>query len=701
MNEQEAQKRIELLKQKIKKLNYDYFVLDKSTVSESVRDSLKKELIELESVFPQFVTKDSPSQRVGSALSGKFAKIKHLTTKKSLSDVFSDEEMQQWYTRIKKLVSGDIEFVCELKLDGLNITIHYEKGLFKRAITRGNGIEGEDVTHSAKTIEAIPLKLKEQVDLEISGEIFLPKKSFEALNKAQKQSKGKLYANVRNLAAGAIRQLDPKVAAGRGLDVNFYEIGKSNLKPEPKTQDEILKTFRNNGLPIEPNHEVFKKIEDVVEFCEKWEKKRNSLPYEIDGVVIKVNSLEQQKKMGKTAKTPRYAVAYKFPAEQVTSKVLDIILQVGRTGAVTPVAVMKPVLVAGSVVSRATLHNEDEINKKDVRIGDTVIIQKAGDVIPEVVESLKDMRTGKEKPFRFPHACPVCEAKLERKEGEAAYRCPNSKCPGKQRESFSHFVSKKGFNIEGLGEKVVKQLLEAGLIQDFADVFTLSKRDLMNLEFFKDKKADNLLEAVEEASHIPIERFIFSLGIRLMGETSSYDFAKYLIAHAKHSDKKIEKTERPSEELTLFEAPKKQPKKEEFSVLDMIATVEAISFDHLENIDGVGEKAAAYIYEWFRKKTSLKLLEKLYKAGITLNISNINTKGKFSGKSFVVTGSLEDMTRDQVKEFIKQNGGKVLSTVTQDLNYLVVGEKPGSKLLKAKELGVSVITEDKLKEITI
>ena len=691
MNEQEAKKRIDLLKKKIKTLNYDYFVLDKSTVNESVRDSLKRELTELEQVFPRLITEDSPTQRVGSALSGKFEKIKHTTTKKSLADVFSAEEIKAWHKKIKKLVPDKIEFICEPKLDGLNITIHYHKGQFTQAITRGNGIEGEDVTHSAKTIEAIPLSISKPIDLEISGEIFLPKKQFERINKEQKSKDQKLYANVRNLAAGAIRQLDPKVAAERGLDVNFYEIGASSLTPQ--TQEEVLKSFKDLGLPVEPNFHKTSSIDEVVNFCKKWEKKRDSLPYEIDGIVIKVNSLSQQKKMGKTAKTPRYAVAYKFPAQQVTSKVLDIILQVGRTGAVTPVAVMKPTLVAGSVVSRATLHNEDEINKKDIRIGDTVIMQKAGDVIPEVVESIKDLRTGKEKRFRFPYACPVCGEPIERKEGEAAYRCENQFCPAKQREGFSHFVSKKGFNIDGLGEKVVAQLLESGLIQDFADVFLLKKLDLMPLELFKDKRAENLVVSLEDASHIPIERFIFSLGIRLLGETSSYDFANYLLHHKKKSEKHLEKIEKETDELKLFEesTPQNKSQQEDFSILDLIETVQSVKFEELENIDGVGEKVAAYIFEWFHDPDNTKLLEKFYKVGITLDTSNVGRIGKFTGKSFVLTGTLQDMTRDQAKEFIKQNGGKVLSSVSKDLDYLVVGENAGSKLKKAEELGVKVI----------
>ncbi|MBT3865355.1 NAD-dependent DNA ligase LigA [Candidatus Peregrinibacteria bacterium] len=699
MDEQDAKKKIDLLKSKIKKLNYDYFVLDKSTVSESVRDSLKRELVELEAEYPNLITPDSPTQRVGSALSGKFKRIKHLTAKKSLADVFSGEEIEEWYGRIKKLTPETIEFICELKLDGLNITVHYEKGLFVRAVTRGNGVEGEDVTHAVKTVEAIPLKLEKEIDLEISGEIFLPKKAFEKINKEQEKTSGKLYANVRNLAAGAIRQLDPKVAASRGLDVDFYEIGKNNIAPSPKSQEEVLKTFKSLGLPTEPHYEHFEKIEDVVKFCEKWETKRNDLPYEIDGIVIKVNFLTQQQQMGKTAKTPRYAVAYKFPAEQVTSQVEDITLQVGRTGAITPVAIMKPVLVAGSVVSRATLHNEDEIAKKDVRIGDTVILQKAGDVIPEVVESLKDMRTGKEKKFKFPANCPVCDEKIERKEQEAAYRCTNIDCPGKRQESFSHFVSKKAFDIDGLGEKVIQQLLAEGLLKDFADIFMLKRSDLLPLELFKEKRVENTLESTEKAKTIPIEKLLFGLGVRLMGETGSYDLAKYFLLHQTKSSQKIERYKKEKDEQTLFEVPEDSPTEEEFSVLDLMETAQAIPLEDLENIDGIGGKAATYVYEWFQDPANKKLLEKLYKVGVVLTTENISTSGKLSGQSFLITGTLNEMTRDQTKDLIKKNGGKVVSTVTKDLDFLIVGESPGSKFKKAKELEIKTITETEFKKM--
>ena len=364
---------------------------------------------------------------------------------------------------------------------------------------------------------------------------------------------------------------------------------------------------------------------------------------------------------------------------------------------------MKPTLVAGSVVSRATLHNEDEINRKDVRIGDTVIMQKAGDVIPEIVESLKDMRTGKEKKFHFPKNCPVCDKPISRKEGAAAYRCDNPICPAKQKECFSHFVSKKGFNIDGLGEKVVAQLLDDGLIKDFADVFLLKKSELLQLDFFKEKRAQKLVDSTKEASNIAIERFLFSLGIRLMGETSSYDFANYILHHKKKSNKSLNKIEKEPDELTLFNESEKTENtnaKEDFSILDLIKTIQSIKFEQLENIDGVGEKVAAYIYEWFSDPTNLELLEKFYKVGITLDISNVGREGKLTGKSFVITGTLDGMTRDQAKELIKQNGGKVLSSITKDLDYLVVGENAGSKLKKAIELGVKTLEKNELEKLT-
>jgi len=690
MDKKEVKQRIEKLKEKILELNYKYFVLDESEVKESVRDSLKRELIELEAKYPEFITKDSPTQRVGSVLSGKFEKIKHLTPKKSLSDVFSEDEIREWCERIKKLVDGKIEFVCELKIDGLNITIQYKKGIFERALTRGDGEFGEDVTHSVKTIESIPLRLNETLDLEISGEVFMPKKSFEKLEG---------FANPRNAAAGSVRQLDPQITAQRNLDMFFYHVDKNTLPKNVQTQEDTLKTFKKLGLKVCEHYKKLSSIEDVIKFCKSWHEKRDNLPYEIDGIVVKVNDFHQQNIMGFTAKAPRYAIAYKFPAQQVSTQILDIILQVGRTGAITPVAVMKPTLVAGSTVSRATLHNEDEIQKKDVRIGDTVIIQKAGDVIPEVVEVIKDLRTGNEKPFKFPKICPICESPIERKEGEAAYRCTNPDCYAVQKEGLSHFVSQKAFNIIGLGDKLSMQLIDEGIIQDPADIFRITKQDLLTLDLFQDKRADNLIESIEKAKKVPLDHFIYALGIRFLGEQSSYDLAKFILTKKKYSDKKIERYKKKTSQESLFGETEEEEVKEEFSILDLIATMQEFTLEDIVNIDGVGEKTGGIIYEWFSHKNNQKYLEKLYRVGVILDIAPLKSTGNLNGKSFVVTGSLKDFTRDQIKDVIKQNGGKVHSSVTKDTNFLIVGEDPGSKLRDAEALGVKIISEQEFKKI--
>ncbi len=698
MNRIEAKKRISKLKEKIKELNYQYFVLDNSTVSESVRDSLKRDLIELETEFPEFITPDSPTQRVGSVLSGRFAKRSHASPKKSLSDVFNAEEIHEWFERISKLVSTKIEFVCELKIDGLNITIQYEKGLFKRALTRGDGVMGEDVTHTIRTIESIPLRLNSDVDVEVSGEVFMPKKSFEELNKSQKNHDLPPFANPRNAAAGTVRQLDPQVAASRNLDMFFYHLDKNNLPENVDTQDKLLQTFEKLGLKVCKHYGKISNIDEVIGFCKSWVKKRDKLPFEIDGIVIKVNDFAQQSAMGFTAKAPRYAIAYKFPAIQVSSRILDIKLQVGRTGAITPVAVMTPTFVAGSTVSHATLHNEDEIGKKDIRIGDTVIIRKAGDVIPEVVEVLKDLRTGHEKIFKFPKICPVCESPIIRQENESAYRCTNKNCYAVRREGFAHFVSKKGFNIDGLGDKVVGQLIDEGLVQDPSDIFLLKKSDLLELNLFQDRRADNLLNAIAKAKTISLDHFIFALGVRYLGEQSSYDLARFILSHTKKSTKKIIRQKAKHSQTTLFEE-ESNDEHFDFSILDLIATITSFSLAELINVDGVGEKTGSVIYEWFNDKRNQRYLEKLYRVGINLKIDGLNSSGTLLGKSFVITGSLASLARHQAKDLIKQHGGKIRSAITADTDFLIVGKEPGSKLKKARELGVKILTEDEFKKL--
>jgi DNA ligase (NAD+) len=666
MNREEAEKRIQKLKELIKDLNYKYFVLDQSDVDESVRDSLKRELIELESTYPGLITPDSPTQRVGSALSGRFPKLKHKSPKKSLADVFSSDEINDWYKRVSKLSSGPIEFLCELKIDGLNITINYEKGLLKSALTRGDGSVGEDVTHSIKTIRSIPLKLSQDLDLEVSGETFIPNAEFKKLNESQEEQGLPAYANPRNTAAGSVRQLDPQITASRNLDMFFYHTDKTSLNLEVKSQEELLQTLQQLGLKVCKHYRKFQRIEDVITFCEQWHEKRHKLDYEIDGIVIKVNDFTQQKAMGYTAKAPRYAVAYKFPAERVSSRILDIILQVGRTGAITPVAVMTPTLVAGSTVSRATLHNEDEIRRKDVRIGDTVIIQKAGDIIPEVVEVITDLRVGSEQSFSFPDHCPVCHSEISRKEGEAAYYCSNKACYAQEKERIAHFVSKKGLNIDGLGDKVVAQLIESGLIQDPADLFLLKPDDVSSLDLFKEKRTSNLFESLNNAKIVKIDNFLFALGIRYLGEQSCYEFAKFIFTHNNQS---------------------------QLSISDLLEATSALSFDEIKDIDGVGEKIAQTIYGWFAEEDNQNLLKKLESVGIQLDTNHLNSSGKLEGQSFVLTGTLSNLTRDQAKSLIKENGGKVSSSVSKDTNFLLAGESSGSKLTKAKNLGVSVISE--------
>ncbi len=670
MDKAEAKIRIKKLKEKINDLNFKYFVLDQSEVSESVRDSLKRELIDLESEFPEYITFDSPTQRVGSVLSGRFRQVEHKKRKLSLADVFSEEEILEWYDRTKKLTSNKIEFVCELKIDGLNITIHYENGIFMRAVTRGNGVTGEDVTHTVKTIQSIPLTLRKNLNVDVSGEVFLPKKSFEKLNEQQSLLGLPPFANPRNAAAGSVRQLDPHVTAGRNLEMFFYQLDQDDAAPNIDTQEDVLNNLRNLGLKVCSHFKKVNSIEEVIDFCKKWTAKRESLPYEIDGVVVKVNDFAQQAEMGFTAKAPRFAIAYKFPAQQVSSKILDIILQVGRTGAVTPVAVMTPVFVAGSTVSRATLHNQDEINKKDIRIGDTVIIQKAGDIIPEVVEVIKDLRTGHEKKFIFPNSCPVCGSAIIRKHGEVAFYCSNKNCYAVERERIIHFVSKKGFDIEGLGEKVVAQFIDAGLIRDPGDIFSLKPEDIMGLELFKEKRTNNLFTNIEKSKQIGLDRFIYALGIRYLGEQSSYDLAKFIASQV----------QRPT-------------------ITELLRFIRSLQIEEINNIDGVGDKICQTIFDWFHNKSSVEYLKKLKKAGIKLNIDHLKSAGNLNGKSFVLTGTLSSMTRDQAKDKIKKNGGKIHSTITKDTNYLIAGEAAGSKLKKATDLGIKVINEEEFQKM--
>ncbi|MFA6435906.1 MAG: NAD-dependent DNA ligase LigA [Candidatus Gracilibacteria bacterium] len=661
ITEAQAKTRIEKLREEIRQRNYEYFVLDESKVSEAVRDALKRELKGLEEQFPKLITPDSPTQRVGSVLSGRFEKVQHKTRKWSLQDVFSSEEIREWGERLERFLPGEtFEFVCELKIDGLNVSLWYEEGKLVKALTRGNGEQGEDITHTARTIAGVPLVLQEPVTLEVSGEVFMPKKSFEKL-------KGE-FANPRNAAAGTVRQLNPQVAADRDLDFFAYSLGENDLKIAPKTQVEILEQFQHLGLRVNKKFEQKKTLEDVIRFCEKT--KRDDLQYEIDGIVIKVNSLDQQERLGYTGKAPRHSVAYKFAAEQTTSRVLNIIIQVGRTGALTPVAILEPTLVAGSTVSRATLHNEGELTRKDVRIGDTVILQKAGDVIPEVVEVLKNLRTGKEQVFVFPKKCPMCGGEVERPEDEAVARCKNKECFAVQRENIIHFVSRGALNIDGLGEKIVDQLLEEGLVGNVADLFTLTHDDFLTLPFFKDKRAGNLIKSLEKAKKTELGRLLFGLGIRFVGEQAS-DLVSVFIEQKNSSEKE-------GGNLTLKKVGE---------------IGESILAEEWQAIEGIGERIGNSLFEWFHDEKNQKLLQELEENGVTLKRGDAEiVSDKWKGKTFVITGTLSH-PREEIKAWIKANGGHVSDSVSAQTDFLVAGENPGSKYEKAKALGVAILGE--------
>jgi DNA ligase (NAD+) len=555
--------------------------------------------------------------------------------------------------------------VCELKIDGLNITVHYKNGFYERAITRGDGVIGEDVTHAVKTIECVPLSLTKNIDLEVSGEVYISKSEFQRINEDQKKRGLEEFANPRNAAAGSVRQLDPGITAARNLAAFFYEMGENNMDHPPQTQLEVLDQFKELGLPVNPEYHYFGTIEDVVNYLKSWHQKKNTLSYEIDGIVIKVNKKAQQKILGFTSKAPRFAMAYKFPAEQATTKVLDIHVQVGRTGILTPVAILSPVKVAGSTISRATLHNEDELERKDVRIGDTAIIQKAGDVIPEIVSVLKDLRIGNEKKFQFPSFCPTCDGKVIREEGEAAHRCINPECPAQDRERFIHFV--RAFDIEGLGEKVVEQLIETQLAEDLADIFTLTKEDLMQLPLFKEKRSFNIIQAIEEAREISLDKLLFALGIRHVGEETAIELAHFF------------ENEKKSEHITIPE---------------LIQLGTGLKPERLEEIEGFGEKVAKSVCNWFISEKNQQFLEKLGRVGVTIKPRQKTGEQKLAQKCFVITGSLRTMSREDIKKKIRSLGGKIQGSVNNKTDYLVSGENPGTKYKEAKKIGITIITEE-------
>jgi DNA ligase (NAD+) len=664
MDLQTAEKRIKDLQNLLHQYDYEYHVLDKPSVPDAEYDRLMRELVELESQFPQFRTPDSPTQRVGGEVLDMFNKVQHRTPMLSLANAFNEQDLRDFDRRIRQMIGNDVAYVCELKIDGLAVSLRYEDGLFVQGATRGDGTTGEDITANLKTIRSIPLRLKEPVTIEVRGEVFMPKRSFEALNKVRKERGEEPFANPRNAAAGSLRQLDPRIAASRNLDIFLYGIGDVG-ETGVKSHSEGLDLLEKLGFKTNKERKTCENIEEVIEFVNGWIEKRPNLAYDIDGIVIKVDSLEQQRELGTTAKSPRWAIAYKFPAEEVVTILKDIELSVGRTGVVTPTAILEPVRVAGTTVQRASLHNEDLIREKDIKIGDHVVVKKAGDIIPEVVNVLADRRTGEEKDFHMPTQCPECGSELVRLDGEVALRCINPKCPAQIREGLIHFVSRNAMNIEGLGEKVISQLFAANLVHDVADIYKLTREQLLGLERMGEKSVHNLLQAIEASKQNSLERLLFGLGIRHVGEKAAKTLAM------------------------------------EFGTMDRLASA---SKEELTAINEIGEKMADSIVAFFEMEEVRELIQELKAAEVNMEykgpkpVSPSESDSFFAGKTIVLTGKLAQLTRNEAKEKIEALGGNVAGSVSKKTDLVIAGEDAGSKLTKAVDLGIEVWDEERLLE---
>lgn len=667
MDKQTAQKRIEKLRDLINYHREQYHVYDREEIPESALDSLKKELSDLEEAYPELVTSDSPTQRVAGKALDKFQKITHVIPQWSFHDAFSEEDMIQFDTKIKrhleKVLGKKVQptYTVELKIDGFKIVLTYKEGKLESAATRGDGKVGEDVTMNVRTIEAVPLILNEPQDIIVEGEIWMPKKSFDLLNKKRQDQGEEQYANPRNVAAGTIRQLDPRIVAQRNLDIFVYDIAQTKRTFTKQTEE--LQELQQLGFKVNQEFKYCKTMDEVINFWKLWQDKKDNQEYLIDGVVVKVDEIEYQEALGYTGKAPRFAIALKFPAEQVTTVVEDIHFQVGRTGVITPVAHLRPVQVAGSTVSRATLHNEDEIKRLDVRVGDTVILQKAGDIIPQVVEVLKSLRPKNTQEFVFPKKIHECggDGSIERIPGQAAYRCIDVRSDELEKQKLAYFASKKSFDIEHCGPKVIAQLYDAGLIQTPVDLFTLQKGDLESLERFGEKSADNLLAALKAKQTIPLHRLLTSLSIHHVGEETAVLLS------------------------------------EKFSNLEALRVATSAE---LEAIDGIGSVVAESLVTWFANDANAKMLNQLLKH-VTVQDQSFQVKeGFFTGKSVVLTGTLHEMSRDTAVDIIRNQGGSIVSSVSKKTDYVVAGEKAGFKLTKAQDLGVEVLDEKEFLEKT-
>ena len=657
--------RITKLREAIDKYRYEYHVLDTESISIEALDALKHELAVLEEQYPELVTPDSPTQRVAGKALPEFKKIKHAVAQWSFNDVFNEEEVRAFDERVQKNVraafgaTARATYTVELKIDGLKIVLTYEKGALKTAATRGDGVVGEDVTMNVRTIHSVPLTLRRAVDVVVEGEVWMGKKGLVSLNKKRKKEGESEFANPRNAAAGAIRQLDPKVAATRPLNTFIYDLAKTS-EVTPHSQWGELELLQELGFKVNRYAQHFKEIDEAIDFWKSWKNKKDREDYLIDGIVVKVNERTYQEHLGYTGKAPRFAVAFKFPAEQVTTVVEDIVLQIGRTGIVTPVAHLSPVTVAGVVVSRATLHNEDQIKRLDVRVGDTVVIQRAGDVIPEVVQVISELRPKTSKKYTFPKKVPECggDGSIERVPGMAAWRCVSKNSLAQQKRRFHHFVGKHAFDIEGLGTRTVDMLLEKGLVATYADIFTLTEGDLLGLEGFAERSAQNTIAAIKKKTQVALDRFLIGLSIPQVGEETARDIAEH------------------------------------FGTLEK---VQSASAEALEAVEGVGTIVSKSVSRWFRDKENMRALKELLKH-VSVRTVRKKSSSALSGTTFVLTGTFVSLSRDEAAARIRAAGGSVASSVSKSTDYVVAGEKAGSKLDKAQELGVLILSEKDLLE---
>ena len=713
-------RRLAKLKEAIEKYRYEYHVLDKATISPEALDSLKHELSLIETRYPELVTPDSPSQRVAGKPLPEFKKVRHEVPQWSFNDAFSPEEMREFDARVRRFLaqSGAADtrptYTCEHKIDGLKVVLTYEKGILKQAATRGDGTIGEDVTENVRTIGSVPLTLRRPLDVIAEGEVWIGKSTLTALNKEQARKGQEPFANPRNLAAGSIRQLDPKVAASRHMDTFIYDLARigsaeegasrgpasspAGLAPAsrtpsrppkapleapssfdpvfPPTQHEELEFLKSLGFKVNAHYRHCRDIEEVIAYWSEWQKKMPKQDYWADGVVVKVDSREEQDKLGYTGKAPRWGIAFKFPGEEVTTVLEDIVFQIGRTGVITPVANLRPVSIGGSTVSRATLHNEDEIRRLDLRLGDTVILKKAGDVIPDIIAVVPELRPADSKPFRWPTHIPACgvDGRIERVPGEAAWRCVSGDSYDQIKRRFYYFTSKKCFDIDGLGPKIIDALLDAGLISSFDDIFKIKKGDLLNLERFAEKSAENLIAAIEKARTVSLPRFLAALSIPQVGEETAYDVAKHF------------------QSLCLTKVNSKQ---------DALAAIRKASKDDFESIYGVGPVVAQSLADWFADKDNQALVDRLLKQvtitveGLAVGSNKSGAAQKLAGKSFVFTGTLTTLERETAQQMVRENGGDVSGSVSKKTSFVVAGGDAGSKLDKARELGVTIIDESR------